>query len=40
LEDELFQFYQPIKMKDDPLWVSVTELMKQGFGAIGNLSAK
>lgn len=30
LEDELFEFYQPVKMQDDPLWIDVTELMKHG----------
>lgn len=27
---EEFAFYQPLKMKDDPLWVDVTDLMKNG----------
>ena len=30
LADEAFEFYQPIKMRDDPLWIDVTELMKGG----------
>lgn len=30
LDDEVFAFYQPVKMHDDPLWVDVTELMKKG----------
>lgn len=30
LETETFSFYQPIKMKDDPLWIDVTELMRNG----------
>ncbi len=30
LESMAFEFYQPIKMKDDPLWVDVTKLMKSG----------
>ena len=30
LDAETFEFYQPVKMKDDPLWVDVTELMKNG----------
>lgn len=30
LDSETFGFYQPIKMKDDPLWIDVTELMKNG----------
>ncbi|MCA8936474.1 MAG: DUF262 domain-containing protein, partial [Planctomycetes bacterium] len=30
LDDEVFSFYQPVKMKDDPLWIDVTELMSHG----------
>ena len=30
LADEAFEFFQPIKMRDDPLWIDVTELMKGG----------
>jgi len=30
LENELFEFYQPIKMKDDPLWINVSDLIKNG----------
>ena len=30
LEDEIFAFYQPIKMRDDPLWIDVTPLMVSG----------
>ena len=33
LEDETFGFYAPLKMKDNPLWIDVTELMQQGPGA-------
>nr|MBD2365396.1 DUF262 domain-containing protein [Anabaena minutissima FACHB-250] len=32
LEEEIFEFYAPLKMKDNPLWVNVTELMQQGVG--------
>ena len=32
LEEEEFEFYGPVKMKDDPLWISVTELMQVGAG--------
>jgi hypothetical protein len=35
LETETFAFYQPLKMKDDPLWIDVTELMKQGNVGLG-----
>lgn len=30
LEDETFAFHQPIKMRDDPLWIDVTALMVSG----------
>ena len=30
LDDETFSFYQPVKMKDDPLWIDVTALMRDG----------
>jgi hypothetical protein len=32
LEDEIFEFYAPVKMKDNPFWMSVTELMQVGPG--------
>lgn len=32
LADEVFEFYAPAKMKDDPQWISVSELMKTGAG--------
>ncbi len=32
LEDESFEFYSPLKMKDDPLWINVTEVMQKGVG--------
>ncbi|MDY0104557.1 MAG: DUF262 domain-containing protein [Lentimicrobium sp.] len=38
LESEQFMFYSPLKMQDDPLWVSVTELMVSGFAGIGKFS--
>lgn len=34
LGTEEFEYYQPIKMKDDPLWVDVTALMKASFGGV------
>ena len=33
LEDETFEFYSPMKMKDDRNWISVSKLMKEGAGA-------
>lgn len=35
LENESFEFYQPVKMKDDPLRIDVTELMQKGTAGLG-----
>ncbi|MFZ4629552.1 MAG: GmrSD restriction endonuclease domain-containing protein [Blastocatellia bacterium] len=35
LEDEIFEFYQPVKMRDDQLWIDLTELMKGGNDGLG-----
>ena len=40
LESEEFSFYQPVKMKDDPLWVDVSELMKRGTDGLGAFVAQ
>jgi hypothetical protein len=32
IEDETFQYYSPLKMKDNPLWIDVSSLMKDGQG--------
>ena len=37
LENEQFSFYQPILMRDDSLWISVTELMQEGNAGIGRI---
>ena len=34
LGDEVFSFYQPLKMREDPLWVDVTELLQQGAATV------
>lgn len=39
LASEEFEFFQPIKMRDDPLWVDVTEVMKKGSAGIGEMIA-
>jgi len=40
LDDEVFEFYAPLKMKDNPRWINVTELMQNGTGkAIGRIYA-
>lgn len=36
LETETFAFYQPVKMRDDPLWIDVSELMKAGNAGLSN----
>lgn len=30
MEEESFEFYQPVKMRDDPLWIDVSELYQNG----------
>lgn len=40
LETETFEFYQPAKMKDNPLWVDVSELMKGGTDGLGAYISK
>jgi hypothetical protein len=32
MESEVFEFYGPVKMRDNALWISVTELMRNGLG--------
>ncbi|MBW4515762.1 MAG: DUF262 domain-containing protein [Timaviella obliquedivisa GSE-PSE-MK23-08B] len=32
LEEETFEFYAPLKMQGNPLWINVTALMQQGIG--------
>lgn len=40
LGNEEFHFHSPVKMKNDPLWVDVTSLMKEGIeGHIASLTA-
>lgn len=34
VDTEEFRFYQPIKMKGDPLWIDVTKLMQEGIGPL------
>ncbi len=40
LGTEVFSFHQPQLMKDDPLWIDVTALMKKGSGGIGEHLAR
>ena len=39
VEREVFQFYQPILMKDDPLWIDVTGLLSTGWDGLGQVVA-
>src|SRR5438034_3815578 len=32
LEEETFEFYAPAKMKGNPLWINVTDLLRAGVG--------
>ena len=32
LENQVFEFYAPIRMRENPLWISVTEIMQKGPG--------
>lgn len=34
LDTEVFEFYAPTKMRDDPLWISVTEMMADDTGPV------
>lgn len=40
LESETFAFYQPVTMKDDPLWIDVTDLMQRGVEGVGHFVAQ
>ena len=37
---EVFEYYQKLKMQDDPLWISVTELMKRHETFIDDFSVR
>ncbi|MYH72244.1 MAG: DUF262 domain-containing protein [Acidimicrobiia bacterium] len=36
IKTEEFRFYQPMLMKDDPLWIDVTTLMRDGNAGLGD----
>lgn len=40
VEDETFSFYQPVKMRDDALWVDVTALLHAGTAGLEPLIAQ
>jgi len=35
VETETFEFFQPVKMRDDPNWIDVSNLMKDGNAGLG-----
>ena len=37
LGSETFEYFQPVKMRDDPLWIDVTDFMLKGNDSIGLL---
>lgn len=37
LDQEVFEFFQPIKMKDDPKWIDVSELLVKGQNGYGEM---
>ena len=40
LDTEIFAFYQPMKMKDDLLWIDVSSLMRKGINGLGEITTK
>jgi len=40
LENETFEFYQPQRMQNDPLWIDLTELMRKGTDGLGEYIAR
>ena len=40
LNDENFEFYQPMKMAEDPFWIDVSELMAKGISGLGDYVAR
>lgn len=40
MDSETFEFYQPVKMRDDPLWIDVTELLQKGTAGLGGFIAQ
>lgn len=32
IDEEVFEFYGPVKMKDNPAWINVTRVMQEGIG--------
>lgn len=40
LKTEEFEFWQPIKMREDPFWIDVTQLMQRGNATLGSYIAE
>ncbi len=34
VEEEAFEFYAPLKMREDPLWIGVTDVMRDGLAPV------
>ena len=39
MEEESFEFYQPVRMRDDPLWIDVSELYKNGTDGVAMMAS-
>ncbi len=40
LELQTFEFFQPLKMKDDQLWIDVTQLLMKGMTGLGEFATR
>ena len=40
LDEEAFAFYQPSRMKDDPLWIDVSGLMQHGYDGLDEFAQR
>lgn len=40
LDTQVFEFFQPVKMQDDFLWIDVTQLLKKGTAGLGEFMTK
>lgn len=40
IEDESFEFYQPVKMKDDPKWIDVSSLFVEKFAIFPKIASQ
>lgn len=40
LETEEFSFWQPVKMRDDPLWIDLSRLFEKGMTGVGEMAMR